>query len=258
MSQPIDEPAVSFLARLRAGSGRRATGIVLTLVFEALLLLLLLTIGRPTPDPEEPEATIVTFSPAPARTDEPAPAENERQDPDQPPRPQPRPEQQPPQAAEQQPPPPQRPLIPLSPNEMAAADIANLQRRPSPPAPANRPLIGPAAPATPADTPLAGGTGPNGEPLYAATWYREPRDDELRGYLSTADGPGWALIACRTVPDYRVEDCVALDEYPRGSHMARAVLAAAWQFRVRPPRIGGRPQIGEWVRIRIDYDLRRR
>ncbi len=102
------------------------------------------------------------------------------------------------------------------------------------------------------------GTAPNGEPLYAAAWYREPSDGELRGYLSTADGPGWGLIACRTAPDFRVEDCVGLDEYPNGSQIMRAVLAAAWQFRVRPPRLGGKPMVGAWVRIRIDYGVRRR
>jgi protein TonB len=76
----------------------------------------------------------------------------------------------------------------------------------------------------------------------------------LRGYLSTATSPGWGLIACRTAPDYRVEDCVGLDEYPQGSRITRAVLAAAWEFRVRPARLGGQPQIGSWVRIRIDYN----
>lgn len=102
------------------------------------------------------------------------------------------------------------------------------------------------------------GTAPNGEPLYAAAWYREPEADMLGDYLSTARGPGWGLIACRTAPNYRVEDCVGLDEYPQGSQIARSVLAAAWEFRVRPPRLGGRPLVGSWVRIRIDYRIERR
>lgn len=102
------------------------------------------------------------------------------------------------------------------------------------------------------------GSGPNGEPLYAAAWYREPYPDELHDYLATARGPGWGLIICRTVPEYRVEDCELVDEYPRGSNIGRSLLAAAWQFRVRPPWIGGESQVGAWVRIRIDYDIRRR
>ncbi len=102
------------------------------------------------------------------------------------------------------------------------------------------------------------GTAPNGEPLYAAAWYREPDDRAMRAYLSGANGPGWGLIACRTAPDYRVEDCVALDEYPTGSQINRAVIAAAWEFKVRPPRLGGRSLVGSWVRIRIDYDMGRR
>jgi protein TonB len=97
------------------------------------------------------------------------------------------------------------------------------------------------------------GTAPNGEPLYAARWYREPTDQELAGYLSTARSPGVALIACKTVPGYYVEDCVLLSESPQGSLLGRAVLAAAWQFRVRPARLGGREQFGTWVRIRITY-----
>jgi protein TonB len=102
------------------------------------------------------------------------------------------------------------------------------------------------------------GTAPNGEPLYAAAWHTRPRPDQLRGYLATATGPGWGLIACRTAPGFRVEDCVALSEYPQGSQINRAILAAAWEFKVRPPRIGGRSLVGSWVRIRIDYTIERR
>ena len=45
-------------------------------------------------------------------------------------------------------------------------------------------------------------------------------------------------------------------ESPAGSNIGRSVLAAAWQFRVRPPMIGGNPQVGEWVQIRITYEQR--
>lgn len=96
------------------------------------------------------------------------------------------------------------------------------------------------------------GRGPNGEALYAAQWAREPTNAELNGYMPHNSGEGFGLIACKTIPENRVEDCIELDQTP-GSHLASAVRQAAWQFRVRPPRKGGRALIGSWVRIRIDY-----
>ncbi|RJF86163.1 hypothetical protein D3876_17110 [Sphingomonas cavernae] len=101
------------------------------------------------------------------------------------------------------------------------------------------------------------GEGPGGERLYEADWYRRPTHAELSTYLPASAPPlGWGLVACRTVDRYRVEDCQELGESPSGSGLARAVRLAAWQFRVLPPRIGGRPMTGTWVRIRIDYTER--
>ncbi|NUQ18476.1 MAG: hypothetical protein HOP95_08510 [Sphingomonas sp.] len=98
------------------------------------------------------------------------------------------------------------------------------------------------------------GTGPNGEVLYAAEWARHPTDAELAGYLPRNAPDGYGLIACRTIPGDRVDDCIELDQEPHGSHLASAVRQAAWQFRVRPPRKNGVPLIGSWVRIEIDYE----
>ena len=96
------------------------------------------------------------------------------------------------------------------------------------------------------------GKGPNGEALYAAMWAREPTDAELAGYMPRNGIQGFGLVACKTIPNNRVQDCVELDQTP-GSRLASAVRQAAWQFHVRPPRKGGRPLIGSWVRIRIEY-----
>jgi protein TonB len=221
-------------------------GLVAALAVEALLLLMLLFLTPyHAPDSGRKAAlTVVTITsqPAPRPTPERAAPPQSRTAT----HPVETPPQQPTTAPPADVPPP--PVVPL-PQSAAVAPPAQTQGPPSPP----RQVYGPPAPGPdPNDTPIVG-TAPNGEPLYAAAWYREPYDDELRGYLSTAQGPGWGLIACRTVPDFRVEDCVGLGEQPEGSNIQRSVLAAAWQFRVRPPRRGGKVLWGSWVRIRIDY-----
>jgi protein TonB len=277
MTRPIkdalaisDDPSVlatdqprGLATLLQSTRRRRAASLAIALAIEALILLLLLTLGARIAGDPKGEETVTEF----AASDFSEPAEPE---PEQPPKAQPEdaatPAETPPVPDRPTPldlPEPERPKPPI---------IANPTPAPPPPvqpAPRPSPTIGarinPNRNYGPADTgpPRTStdservGTAPNGEPLYAARWYREPTDRELAGYLSTANGPGVALIACRTVPDYYVEDCVLLSESPQGSQMGRAVLAAAWQFRVRPARIGGREQFGSWVRIRIDYSIRR-
>lgn len=93
--------------------------------------------------------------------------------------------------------------------------------------------------------------------LHNADWFRKPTDAQLGGYLpQSAAREGWGLVACQTIEKYHVENCRILDESPKGSGFGRAVQNAAWQFLVIPPRVNGKPQIGEWVRIQIDYTER--
>ncbi|WP_225206765.1 hypothetical protein [Novosphingobium huizhouense] len=139
-------------------------------------------------------------------------------------------------------------FIVMSRKDFAAADIGRMA--PAAPAAAS---AGAGQAGGGASSPSVG-EGPGGAVLYAAQWYREPRDAELGPYLPAARPPGsWAMIACRTIENYHVEDCRELAESPPGSGLARALRQAAWQFLVRPPRVDGKPQLGTWVRIRFDF-----
>lgn len=254
-SRPL--PAISFADRLRTGAGRRALGLGAALFIEGLLVLLLLALGSARRIEEEKAPSRLTSFDVRDDSEEPPAAQRPEPKADRPTetRPQPR------QPQPEQPPSPQTPETPAAPLTPPAPAIVPMRWSlapglPHPPA---------AAPATPAygppnrpsvmarDTERVG-TAPNGQPMYAAEWYREPDHAMMRAYLSGANGPGWGLIACRTASEFRVEDCVGLEEYPEGSNIVRSALAAAWEFRVRPPRRGGQVLVGSWVRIRISYN----
>jgi protein TonB len=137
-------------------------------------------------------------------------------------------------------------LIQLSRAEFAAADISKLSRH-ADDASGSSGASGSGAAYGP-------GEGPGGAHLYNAEWYREPTHAELAGYLKSGAPRGsWAMIACKTIDHFHVEDCRELGESPPGSGLSRALRQAAWQFLVRPPRIDGKPMIGAWVRIRFDF-----
>ncbi len=264
----IEEPRglAAVVAAVRNASRRRKlASLAIALALELLIVLLLLTLGAQFAGREDAKEEVTTFksvefaAPPEPQPETPPPSESAAETPQQPvpvPEAPPRPS---PLALNPQPAPPPPPPAQAPPQTQPSPQP---QQRPAPKIGARinpNQVYGPADtgnPRTAGDSERVG-TASNGEPLYAARWYREPSDQELAGYLSTAKGPGSALIECRTVPDYYVDDCKLLGESPPGSLIGRAVMAAAWQFRVRPARIGGREQVGSWVRIRIDYSIRR-
>jgi protein TonB len=227
---------------------RRVSGLALALGIEILLILAFLTLDfRPERKPEFEGGTLTTFDLS-AQSEQDRSTAPQKQEVEQtaritPPRPVP---PVPKPVVEL----PQRPLdmLEVTREVYRASDIAKLG--------SNAPGAGArmAEARSPGDSERVG-TGPNGEPLYAAEWYREPTDTELATYLPKRmpEGGGWGMVACRTAERFRVEDCVELGQGPPGSHLAGAVRQAAWQFLVRPPRVGGKPLVGVWVRIRIDY-----
>jgi protein TonB len=142
---------------------------------------------------------------------------------------------------------PKMPFLQLDSAQMAAADIGKMPKKDDSQSAGtsgqgnSRVAAGP-------------GEGPGGVQLFEAEWYRRPTPAELGGYMPpNAPAGGWGLVACKTVENFRVENCQALGESPQGSGFARAVRLAAWQFLVRPPRVNGKVMVGSWVRIRIDY-----
>lgn len=222
---------------------RRLSGLGLALAVNLGLLLVLLTLGLiPAPGKKTSSGIVVELIPEGERSASPAQQAQ--------PRPQPKRQQAAPSRPTPRPPPVTLPVPPtiaapepapwieLSSAEMAAGNIGAI----------------PKAESGSAGDSEAVGRAPNGELMYAAEWAREPTNAELGGYLPRNAPEGWGLIACKTVANNRVEDCIELGNSPPGSHLASAVRQAAWQFRVRPPRKNGKALVGSWVRIRIDYE----
>ena len=232
-------------APMNPGISQRGLAIGLTIVAELIFLLILLGLGpsswterkasRPTtveliPEdkPKPPPPTASAGQTAQVLSDEPVP---------RPPAP-------------RVPPIPnaKSPFLEMSREDFAAADISKLGTAGGKVAAAGR-----------GKTSANVGTGPGGVALYAADWYpRPPTDAELNGYLPKRSiAPGsWAEVACKTIPGNRVENCQALGESPPGSGLASAIRQAGWQFRIRPPRVNGKPQVGTWVRVHIEFTKR--
>lgn len=254
MFQPSQYEQLSWRERLRTDAGRRVVGIGVALLLEVLLLLLLYSLGQRSELAPEPPPLITTFDASEPEAP-PAPPEEKPAEPEKAAQPvtRPQPAEQPQPPEPQAAPPP--PAIILPRDTGPKVDISKLPREPAKPAPP-KPMMGPPAPQPGRnDTPIVGRR-PNGQPIYAAQWYREPTDQELAGYVSTMSGPGWGLIECQTAPEFRVTNCEFIAESPAGSHIGRAWLEAAWMFRVRPPRKGNSYLVGEWVRIRFDLTVR--
>lgn len=260
----LSTTSASPARRLRVSLRGRGAAILLALAIELLIALMLLWMA-PKITPKEKSKTVVfgieasDGSEAPARQEaekaeqtarKPAGARAQAQ------------EQQP--TAETPPPPPVPPpvssgppsFIQMSRAEYAASDVSRV-----PAAKAGEEGDAETAAASgggsAGDTPRAG-TGPHGETLYAADWYRRPTNAQLSPYLPqrALGREGWGEVACRTISRYQVTDCQELGEFPRGSGYAGAVRQAAFQFLVRPPQLNGRAMVGTWVRIRITYTQR--
>jgi len=245
----------------RSDMRARAGGLLFALLLNGLLVLALLTLAPHVDqvkiDPRWPVTFDMAGPPEPekAKGEEAEKAEEAPQEEAEPEEVQERPEPpqperpveavKPPIVKLPSPLPAPLPFLQLDAPQMAAADIGKLPRRES----------GEGAAGQGKSAAVAGpGEGPGGVQLFEAEWHRRPTPAELASYVpGNAPAQGWGLVACKTVDNYHVDNCQALGESPVGSGFARAVRLAAWQFLVRPPRINGKPQVGSWVRIRIDY-----
>ncbi len=244
---------------VRRPLGRRATGLLLVLLVHVLLALLLLSLNGKAPT-APPTVTSFSLSPirAPTQAKKPV-AQAKRARAGAPPR------KAPSHAVT-------KPLVavpksdqpstkPFTTELMEAVDIAALPNHKNETASATDGTgIGPGRVGAGSESGslFSANGAPGGEPLYNAEWVTEPTRAELSTYLPhSLPDDSWGVIACRTAERNRVEDCQELGDSQPGLGLARGMRQAAFQFHVRPPRIGGKAQIGVWVRIRIDEHIER-
>lgn len=224
----------------RPSISQRGLAIGLTLLAELIFLLILLGIAPTSFGDRKPASrpTTVDLIPAPEpQADLAAASEQSAEAPRQEPVP------RPPSPVVPPIPNPKSPFLELTREEYAAADISKLGS------------AGGKGKSGAGETTASVGTGPGGVTLYAAEWYRRPTNAELGGYLPkrNLEPESWAEVACKTIPDNRVENCQAIGENPPGSGLGKALRLAGWQLRIRPPMINGKPMIGTWVLVHIDY-----
>ena len=232
---------------------RRATGIALAIAAHLIVLLIMLRLSPDLLPPVLKNDALSTFTvlpePKPVKDPSPRAVEKVKKPSGGAPKPANRPDT--PVTTAPKPPPPPAPILIGGKEMFDAADISKL---------ASGKSEGTSGAGSGKDSGSAygPGEGPGGERLYNAEWYREPTHAEMAFYQPP--GPpvsGTAMIACQTIERYHVDNCRSLGESPVGSGLSRQMRQAAWQFLVRPPRIGGKPMIGAWVRIRYDFVVTR-
>lgn len=215
----------------------RATALAAVALIHLLILLVLLSLSPAlSPRPGDPPGLITfqVFSPKAAPKAKPRVAKAR------------------PRTSAAKPPSPATTQVDLSSLLLPGLEHFDLSKIPARPAPAPETETAAAAGADSPSVPAPSGFPGDGR-LYNAEWVREPTNAELSFYLPQRRQLGWGVIACQTAARFRVDNCRELGDSPPGSGLARAVSEAAWQFLVRPPRIDGKPLLGAWVRIRIDF-----
>ncbi|MET0247005.1 MAG: hypothetical protein ABW182_09690 [Sphingomonas sp.] len=249
--------------RMRAKLGQRGAALVLAIAIELLLILIFLFALMPRPEPKVGAPDTLAFDVSSGESDSEAEASETKQAEQKPQaksaekpveeRPVP-PDVAPPPEVPPTPPVPKADVLWLPKRDYTATDVGRGQPTKSADASA---ASGAGASAgsgrMPGDSQIVG-QARNGEPLYGVEWYREPTEAEKAPYLPSRRAKGWAVIACRAAPNNRVEDCYELADSPRGSGYAGALRRMAWQFRIRPPRVGGKPLIGATIRVVMSVD----